>query len=228
VGRGQGGGETRLGLGSLCVEQSRVTIALERQWPFETVTWAALCSSLVQRTASTLQPHHPFSPALAMLSILKRIATNAHATKSILLHNLESRGLSPKDTADGSAAPIQALPLPALPSIIPELSSMDIPPAAVDELCKLYDSSVQQIRSTVFDSYQALVADLGTMRSVDGASTDRLHKAVLVRYLKGVAGVKEDTLNAARRIAALRANEASPFKEVRYDFFSLLHETDVL
>jgi hypothetical protein len=163
-----------------------------------------------------------------MNALLKRTAASAKRTQAMSLHHLESRGLAPQDMVDRTAPSIQALPLPAPPSIIPELSSLDIPPAAVDELCKVYESSARQVRSTVFDGYQALVADLGAMISVDPASTDRLHKAILVRYLKGVAGVKEDTLTAARRIADLRAKETAPFKEVRYHSSPLLHETDVL
>jgi hypothetical protein len=105
---------------------------------------------------------------------------------------------------------------------------MDIPRTAVDELCKLYESSAHRIRSTMSDRYQALVAELGGMPSAGAASGDRLHKAMSARYLKWVADVKEDALNTARRIADDRAKETAPFKEVRYDSFPLLHETDVL
>jgi hypothetical protein len=105
---------------------------------------------------------------------------------------------------------------------------MDIPRTAMDGLDNLYQSSVHQIRSATFDRYRALVADLDAISSVDAASRDRLHKAVLAEYLRGVARVKEEILNAARRIVDMRAKETSPFKEVRYNPFPLLRETDVL
>jgi hypothetical protein len=163
-----------------------------------------------------------------MLGLLKRIAASAHATKSVPLQTLESRGLSLEDAVDRSATFTQALPLPAPPSIVHELSSMDIPPTAVDQLSKLYESSAQKMRSTMFDRYRALAAKLDVMPSAGAASSETLHKAVSARYLDGVARVKEDVLNTARRIADDRAKETSPFKEVRYDCFPLLHDTDVL
>jgi hypothetical protein len=163
-----------------------------------------------------------------MLGLLKRTAASAQATKSMLLHNLESRGLSLEDTVDQSATSIQVLPLPTPPSIVLELSSMDIPRTAMDELCKTYDSSVHQIRTTMTEKYRTLAANLRVIPSAGAAPRDKLHKAISARYLKWVACVKEDALNAARGIADVRAKEASPFKEVRYDFFPLLRETDVL
>jgi hypothetical protein len=243
MGRGQGGGDAGAAW-ILCVERSRVTIALEGQWPFETVTRGPLCAHhFVQRCGS---PHHPLSSALAMLGLLKRTVAISQRM-SMSLHDIESRRLSPEDTAGRSTTSIQALDfplpssstrevlpsipalsLPALPSIIPELSSMGIPPTAVDELSKLYETSVHKLQSIIVDSHRGLVAGLGSMPSVDAASRDRLHKAMSVQYLKGAARVKEDALSAARRIADDRAKETSPFKEVWNDYFPPLYETDVL
>jgi hypothetical protein len=105
---------------------------------------------------------------------------------------------------------------------------MGLPLTVVDELCKVHESLVHRMRSTMFDTYRASVAELNDLHSAGAASGDGLHKAVLARYLKGVARIKEHALNAARRIADDRVKETPAFKEVRYNYSPLLHETDVL